>query len=107
MNYAIIYFKNKLSDLTSTFTKEGMKLLQRYSHLRKHLIDRDEIILKQTRRSVAQQLEIIELKYLIKENFDPDFEVHDDINLENSKIRTNSNPLEAEQLGLFQSLIPN
>ena len=54
MNYAILYFKNKLSELTSTFTKEGMKLLQRYSLLRKHLIDRDDIILKQTRRSVAQ-----------------------------------------------------
>ena len=93
MNYAIIYFKNKLNDLTSTFTKEGMKLLQRYSLLRRHLIDRDDIILKQTRRSVAQQLEIIELKYLIKENFDPDFEVHDDINLENIRIRKSDNPL--------------
>jgi hypothetical protein len=46
MNYAIIYFKNKLGDLTKTFTKEGIKLLQRYSLLRKHLMDRDDIILK-------------------------------------------------------------
>jgi hypothetical protein len=38
-------------------------------------------------------MEIIELKYLIKENFDPDFKVHDDINLENTKIRTHENPL--------------
>jgi hypothetical protein len=46
-------------------------------------------------------LEIIELKYFIKENLDPDFEVHDDINLENNRIRKSNNPLEAEQLGLF------
>ena len=42
MNYAIIYYKNKSKELTSIFTSEGIKLLEKYTFLRKHLLERDE-----------------------------------------------------------------
>ena len=42
MNYAIIYYKNKSKELTSIFTQEGIKLLEKYTFLRKNLLERDE-----------------------------------------------------------------
>ena len=42
MNYAIIYYKNKSRELTNIFTNEGIKLLEKYTFLRKNLLERDE-----------------------------------------------------------------
>ena len=42
LNYAIIYYKNKSKELTNIFTKEGVKILGKYTIIRKNLIERDE-----------------------------------------------------------------
>lgn len=42
INYAIIYYKNKSKELTGIFTKEGIKLLEKYTFIRKNLLERDE-----------------------------------------------------------------
>jgi len=53
MNYAIIYYKNKSLELTSIFTNEGIKLLEKYTYLRRHLLERDEMLMLAARRSVS------------------------------------------------------
>lgn len=53
MNYAIIYYKNKSQELTSIFTNEGIKLLEKYTYLRRHLLERDEMLMLAARRSVS------------------------------------------------------
>ncbi len=42
MNYAIIYYKNKSIELTNIFTTEAIKLLEKYTYLRRNLLERDE-----------------------------------------------------------------
>ena len=41
MNYAILYYKNKSKELTNIFTIESIKMLEKYTYLRRHLIERD------------------------------------------------------------------
>ena len=42
INYAIIYYKNKSKELTNIFTKEGIKILEKYTFVLKNLLERDE-----------------------------------------------------------------
>ena len=62
LNYAIIYYKNKSKDLTDIFTKEGIKLLEQYTFLRRELIQRDEQFMLATSRAVASESVVFELR---------------------------------------------
>ena len=42
LSYAINYYKSKSKDLTSVFTKEGLRMLSKYTFLRRTLLRRDE-----------------------------------------------------------------
>lgn len=53
MNYAIIYYKNKSKELTNIFTSEGIKLLEKYSFLRKNLFEREELLMIASKRMVT------------------------------------------------------
>jgi hypothetical protein len=41
MNYAILYYKNKSRELTNIFTSESIRMLEKYTYLRRHLMERD------------------------------------------------------------------
>ena len=41
MNYAILYYKNKSRELTNIFTAESIKMLEKFTYLRRNLIERD------------------------------------------------------------------
>ena len=62
LNYAIIYYKNKSKDLTDIFTKEGIKLLEQYTFLRRQLIQRDEQLMLATSRAIASESVVFELR---------------------------------------------
>ena len=42
MNYAILYYKNKSRELTNIFTSESIRMLEKYTYLRRHLMERDQ-----------------------------------------------------------------
>ena len=41
MNFAILYYKNKSRELTNIFTAESIKMLEKFTYLRRNLIERD------------------------------------------------------------------
>lgn len=53
MNYAILYYKNKSRELTNIFTSESIRMLEKYTFLRRHLMERDQQILIAANRNVA------------------------------------------------------
>ena len=42
VSYAITYYKGKSKELTRLFTEEGLRMLEKYTHLRKNLLVRDD-----------------------------------------------------------------
>ena len=65
MNYAILYYKNKSKELTNIFTIESIKMLEKYTYLRRHLIERDQQILIAANRNVSQEEIISDLRNFI------------------------------------------
>ena len=49
-------------DLTDIFTKEGIKLLEQYTFLRRQLIQRDEQLMLATSRAIASESVVFELR---------------------------------------------
>ena len=77
LNYAIIYYKNKSKDLTEIFTKEGIKLLEQYTFLRRELIKRDEQLVLATSRAIASESVVFELRQFISNNLDRALQIID------------------------------
>ena len=77
LNYAIIYYKNKSKDLTDIFTKEGIKLLEQYTFLRRELIKRDEQLVLATSRAIASESVVFELRQFISNNLDRALQIID------------------------------
>lgn len=65
MNYAILYYKNKSRELTNIFTSESIRMLEKYTYLRRHLMERDQQILLAANRNVTQEYIILDLRNFI------------------------------------------
>lgn len=71
VTYAITYYKNKSKELTQIFTTEGLRMLEKYTQLRRHLIERDDQLKMAAARTIIQESIIMELRQFIEEHLDP------------------------------------
>lgn len=69
--YAIGYYKNKSTELTQVFTEEGLRMVEKYTQLRKHLLHRDEQLKIVAMKTIFQETQISELHQFIQENLEP------------------------------------
>ena len=69
--YAISYYKNKSIDLTKIFTQEGLRMIEKYTFLRRQLVQRDEQLRRAAMKSINNESIIMELRQFIEENLEP------------------------------------